>query len=147
MAIKDFLAAEHVLVDVEASDKQGLLRDLAARAAAALDLPADRICGELLKREKLGSTGTGAGIAIPHARYRELSKPFGLFSRLARPIDFQSIDGQPVDLVLMLLLPASAERDQLNALASVARKLREPAVLRRLRDGAAAADLHRAITG
>jgi PTS system nitrogen regulatory IIA component len=141
MDIKDFLSPRDALVDVRAGDKTRLLQDLAERAAVALDLPADRIANELRKREDLGSTGTGGGVAIPHARMAELKRPFGMVVRLRQPIDFDAIDGKPVDLVFLLLLPAAAAGEQLNAVAGVARRLRDPMSLRRLRGAADGAEL------
>ena len=142
MHIKDFLSPSDALVDVRAADKDRLLQELAERAATALHLPADRIASELRKREDLGSTGTGGGVAIPHARMAEVKKPFGVLVRLRQPIAFDAIDGEPVDMVFLLLLPAAAAGEQLNALASVARKLRDPMSLRRLRQAADGAELH-----
>ena len=133
MEIEDFLAASQVTIGMRASDKRDLLKELARRAAAALALDADPIASALLQREQLGSTGTGGGIAIPHARVAGVGKPFGMLVRLAKPIDFDSIDGKPVDIVFLLLLPAGAQGEQLNALASVARKLRDVEVLRKVR--------------
>jgi nitrogen PTS system EIIA component len=146
MKIKDFLAASDVVIGLPAGDKAGLLNDLAARAASALGLPADVVAREIEKRDELGSTGIGGGISIPHARFREVKKPFGLMVRLQHPIEFQAIDGQPVDLVFLLLLPASSQLDQLNALAAVARKLRDADVLRQLRCATSTTELYRAVT-
>ena len=123
MDIKEFLSPGNAQVDLTVSDKACLLKELADRAASSLSLPADRILSELLKREKLGSTGTGGGIAIPHARIPGLDKPFGILVRLKEPIDFDAIDSQPVDLLFLLLLPVTSDKEQLNALASVARIL------------------------
>ena len=130
----------------EPSDKVGLLKELAARAASALDLPADAVASEIEKRDELGSTGIGGGVSIPHARFREVKKPFGLLVRLKHAIEFDAIDGQPVDIVFLLLLPASSQLDQLNALAAVARKLRDPEVLRKLRAATNEPELFQAIT-
>lgn len=141
MDIKDFLAPSDVVLDVWAGDKAGLLNELALRAATDLGLPADVVSNEIAKRDELGSTGIGGGVAIPHARLREVKKPFGILARLKNPIEFDAIDGQPVDLVFILMLPASSQLDQLNALAAVARKLRDPDVLRRLRSAKSAAEL------
>jgi PTS system nitrogen regulatory IIA component len=145
MDIKDFLSPDHALIDVRAADKAGLLQDLSSRAALALNLAVDRIAAELLKREELGTTGTGGGIALPHARMPEVTRPFGMLVRLKRPMDFDAIDSKPVDIVFLLLLPAAPEGDQVQALASVARKLRDPNSLQRLRGAADAAELYRAI--
>jgi len=145
MDIKDFLSPSDVAINVAAHDKEGLLRDLAARAAPALDLPAERLAHELAKRDDLGSTGIGNGVAVPHARFREVARSFGLLARLAKPIPFDAIDGRPVDLAFLLVLPAASQLEQLNALASVARKLRDPAVLRRLRSATTETDLYGAV--
>jgi PTS system nitrogen regulatory IIA component len=144
MEIKDFLSPDDALIRVRAPDKSRLLQDLAARAASALGLDANLVAIELLKREALGSTGTGDGVAIPHARISDLKKPFGTLVRLKHAIDFDAIDGQPVDIVFLLLLPQS-QGDPLNALASVARKLRDPEAVRRIRNAADDAELYRAI--
>jgi PTS system nitrogen regulatory IIA component len=141
MSIKDFLSPDCVTVDVRESDKARLLHELARQAAIALNLPADRISSELLKREALGSTGTGGGTAIPHARIPELKKPFGMLARLRQAIKFDAVDDQPIDIVFLLLLPTAPASEQLNALASVARKLRNPDCLRRVRRAASASEL------
>ena len=120
MKIKDFLSASNVAIDVRAGDKASLLQELAARAASALGLSAKAVANEIEKRDELGSTGIGAGVSIPHARFREIEKPFGLLVRLKQPIEFDAIDGQPVDIVFLLVLPAASQLDQLNCLAAVA---------------------------
>jgi nitrogen PTS system EIIA component len=147
MKIKDFLAASDVAIDVPASDKTALLKELARRAAAALNLPVGIVTTEIEKRDELGSTGIGGGVSIPHARLREVKKPFGLFVRLKSPIEFDAIDGRPVDLVFLLMLPASSQLEQLNALAAVARRLRDPEVLLKLREAATSGELHMAVSG
>jgi PTS system nitrogen regulatory IIA component len=144
MEIRAFLSPDDVLIKVRAPDKSRLLQDLAVRASSALNLDADLVAIELLKRETLGSTGTGEGVAIPHARIPGLMRPFGTLVRLKHAIDFDAIDGKPVDIVFLLLLPQS-QGDPLNALASVARKLRDPEALRRLRKAADDAELYQAI--
>ena len=146
MKIKDFLSAADVAIDVAASDKTGLLAQLSARAASALDLPAEMVAREIAERDELGSTGIGGGIAIPHARLREVKRPFGLLIRLRQPIEFHAIDGRPVDLVFLLLLPAAKQLDQLNTLAAVARKLGDKSLLRRLRNATTGTELYRALT-
>lgn len=146
MEIREFLSPDNALADIRAADKTEILRVLAIRAAAALSLPPEEVLQVILKREQLGSTGTGAGIAVPHARIAGLNKPFGILVRLSGGIDFDAIDGQPVDLVFLLLLPAAADKDQLSALASVARILRDPNSMRSLRAARTGEDLYRAMT-
>jgi nitrogen PTS system EIIA component len=145
MKIPDLLSPADVMVGVQAANKRLLLGELAAKAAVSLGLPADRIAPSMLKREELGSTGIGRGVAIPHARLPELKKPFGLLAKLKQAMEFDAIDGQAVDLVFVLLLPASAESEALGALALVARTLRPPETVARLRASKTAAELYSAI--
>ncbi len=147
MTIKEFLSAADVAIDLRATDKSALLKELAVRAARALHLPADVIAKEIEKRDELGSTGIGGGVSIPHARFREVQRPFGLLARLKQPIEFDAIDGLGVDIVFLLVLPAASQLDQLNALAVVARKLRDRDVLRKLRDATSTMELYRAVAG
>ena len=147
MKISDFLSPSDTMVDVRASKKSQLLQELAQKAASTLNLPADDIASELLKREELGSTGTGGGVAIPHARIQAVMKPLGILVRLRQPIDFDAIDGQPVDIVFVLLLPANTEGEQLGTLAAVARKLRVSDDLARLRRAKNASELYQAVVG
>jgi PTS system nitrogen regulatory IIA component len=140
MELGNFLSVENALVGVQATNKAGLLNDLCARAAATLGFDAKTISCEIHKRERLGSTGVGGGVAVPHARIPGLKTAFGVFARLEKPLDFDAIDGQPVDIVFLLFLPTAASGGQLNVLAAVARKLRDSEALCRLRqaqDGAA----------
>lgn len=147
MKVSDFLTAADVAIDVRIANKQQLLRDLAGKAASALSLQADYVSSALLKREDLGSTGMGRGVAIPHARLPLVKKPYGIMTRLKQPIDFDAIDGQPVDLVFLLLLPAPPETKQLVALAAVARALKTPETLDRLRRAKNISEIYAAITG
>jgi nitrogen PTS system EIIA component len=133
MIISDFLGLTDVICDVRAANKQQLLAELSKKAASHLGLQADYVASELLKREELGSTGMGRGVAIPHARLPMVKKPHGVMVRLKSAIDFEAIDGQLVDLVFLLLLPAPPEADQLVALAAVARKFKADEVLKQLR--------------
>ena len=146
MQIEDLLAASDVIVDFAARDKADLLQALAVRAARLLKLNPNTVADAMHRRDELGSTGIGNGVSIPHARLRELKKPFGLLARLKQPLDYQAIDGEPVDIVFMLLLPAFSQLEQLNALAVVARKLRDEGVLKRVRSAANALELFRAVT-
>jgi PTS system nitrogen regulatory IIA component len=146
MNIKDFLSAADVTIDVRAADKASLLKEMAGRAAATINLPADMVAAEIEKRDDLGSTGIGRGVAIPHARLREIRKPVGLLARLKSPIEFDAIDGQPIDLVFLLLLPAASQLDQLNCLATVARTLRDADLLLKMRSATSTTELYRVVT-
>ena len=147
MKIADFLAPIDVKIDVASTDKKKLLAELAREAAAKIGIGADRIAAELLKREELGSTGVGGGVAIPHARFAQPIKPFGMLARLKKPIDYDAVDGKPVDIVFLLLLPeGSGGEQQLGALASIARKLRTPAVTAALRRARDSMDMYRILT-
>jgi PTS system nitrogen regulatory IIA component len=133
MRIADLLTPDSV-IELKASDKRSVVVELARRAAASLGLDADNVAAALLAREALGSTGMGEGFALPHARLGEVKRPFGVFARLRKPVDFAAVDGRPVDLVFLLLLPAASEGGQLSALACVARQLRHARTARRLRE-------------
>jgi nitrogen PTS system EIIA component len=145
MKIADLLSPMDVMIDVRTTDKGLLLRELAAKAASSLKLRVDQVAPLLLKREDLGSTGIGGGVAIPHARLPELDRPFGLLAKLNQPVEFDAIDGQAVDLVFLLLLPAAAENGQLGALALVARTLRPSEVLVRLRRARTVSEIYSAV--
>jgi PTS system nitrogen regulatory IIA component len=145
MKICDLLCPADVMIDIRTLDKRLLLRELAAKAAPRLKLHIDQVAPLLLKREDLGSTGIGRGVAIPHARLTELDRPFGLLAKLKQPIEFDAIDGQAVDIVFVLLLPAAAENGQLGALALVARTLRPSEVLVGLRRAKTASEIYSAV--
>jgi PTS system nitrogen regulatory IIA component len=146
MKIGDFLSNTDVLIGVSASDKDRLLRQLSFHAANELGLDPSKVSEAIAKREALGSTGVGNGVAIPHARVSNLKKPFGLLARLRHSIDFQAVDDQPVDIVFMLLIPDAADSAQLNALACIARKLRDVETLRDVRRAGDRESLFDAIT-
>jgi PTS system nitrogen regulatory IIA component len=143
MNIQDFLSPSDVTIEVAALDKQKLLLQLARKAGSRLRLPPDNIFTELSKREELGSTGVGDGVAIPHARFNQIDKPFGMLLRLRQPIEFGALDGKPIDIVFLLLLPESAKGEQLSALACVARKFRSSALTAALRNAREAAEIFR----
>jgi nitrogen PTS system EIIA component len=145
MKISDLLSPDDVVVGVKAIGKVDLLHELCHRAALCLNIPAEVILKEILKREQLGSTGVGNGIAIPHTRLAGIAKSFGLLARLNRAIDFEAVDAAPVDLVFLLLLSESPHDEQLKALALVARKLKDPDLLEKLRAAPNARSLHKAI--
>src|SRR5450755_750529 len=142
MKISDLLSPTDVMFDVRAPNKRLLLQELAAKAAASLNLRVDQIAPYLLKREELGCTGVGGGVAIPHARLPDLQRPYGLLAKLKQPLEFDAIDGRAVDIVFIILLPAVAENEQLGALALVARTLRASETLGRLRRARDASELY-----
>jgi PTS system nitrogen regulatory IIA component len=147
MKISDFLSPKDVLTDIRAANKQQLLEQLCRKAAVNVPVTADDMLAHILKREALGSTGVGNGVAIPHARFEALTKPVGLLARLRQPIDFDAIDSQPVDLVFVILLSTKNESEQLGALATVARKLRASGDLEKCRRTKSAAELYALVTG
>lgn len=146
MNIADFLSPADVMIDVAAVDKQTLLLELAHKAGSILDVPPEQLFSELSKREALGSTGMGGGIAIPHARFYQVRKPFGMLVRLRKPLAFDAVDDRPVDIVFLLLLPEGSDGAQLGALASVARKLRNPEFAAALRKAGDSAEMYRTLT-
>lgn len=133
MKIGELLAPADVIVGLRVADKGQLVQELAKRVAPQLGIGALAIANPLLEREQLGSTGLGKGFALPHARVAGLDRSFGLFARLARPIDFQAIDERPVDLVFLLLIPHDAEGEHVAALAAISRRMRDAALLDRVR--------------
>ena len=134
MPLLEFLTPEAVVPAMRVAGKKQALHELAAHAARLTGLDERAVFDTLLQRERLGSTGIGEGIAIPHGKLPGLAHLFGLAARLDKPIDFEALDGQPVDLIFLLLAPEGAGADHLKALARVARLLRDPEVARKLRD-------------
>jgi len=134
MTLTDLIAPDAVVPALKVNNKKQAIQELAVRAAELTGQNERAILEILLQREKLGSTGVGNGVAIPHGKLPKLGRLFGLFARLERPIDFEALDGQPVDLIFLLLAPETAGADHLKALARVARLLRDPNIARRLRD-------------
>jgi PTS system nitrogen regulatory IIA component len=133
MEITDLLAPEAVLSSVKAQGKKQLLQEMAERIAPICGVPDRRIFETLIERERLGSTGMGQGIAIPHGRLAGLNKIVGMFARLEMPIAYDAVDNQPVDLVFLLLAPEGAGADHLKALARVSRLLRNQQTCEKLR--------------
>jgi PTS system nitrogen regulatory IIA component len=114
MEVTEFLTLDATYVEESCSGKLALLTELACRAAARLAIPADEIAAALIKREGLGTTGMGERIALPHASFQKLRKPFGLLVKLNKPVYFDAIDGRPVDIVFVLLLPVTSEAPSLS---------------------------------
>jgi PTS system nitrogen regulatory IIA component len=138
----DLVAPNAIIPALKVNGKKQALQEIAAKAASLTGQAEKAILEILLQREKLGSTGVGNGVAIPHGKLPKLGQVFGLFARLERPVDFESLDGQPVDLIFLLLAPESAGADHLKALARVARLLRDPEVARKLRNSTDAEALY-----
>ena len=143
MEISDFLKPENTLVGLRVRDKAQLITDMARRAGAALQRDSHAIEAALTARERLGSTGLGRGFALPHARLPDLPGFYGVFGRLARPVDFQAIDEQPVDLVFLLLIPEQAGNGHVTALAAISRRMRDAAFAGRLRKAGSASEAYK----
>lgn len=146
MDLSDLLQVEAVLPHLKANSKKQALQEMAARAAVITSRPEREIFDTLQQREKLGSTGVGHGVAIPHGKLVGLDHLVGVFARLDKPVDFDSLDDEPVDLMFLLLAPENAGADHLKALARIARVLREPSVAAKLRAANDAAAIYALLT-
>lgn len=133
MPITDLVAPGAILPALKVTSKKQALQELSAHAAKLTGLDERAIFEVLLQRERLGTTAAGSGVAIPHGKLANLDHIFGLFARLERPIDFEAMDGQPVDLIVLLLAPEGAGADHLKALARIARMLRDQDIAAKLR--------------
>jgi PTS system nitrogen regulatory IIA component len=146
MDLRDLIAPQAVMPSLKAKTKKHVLQELAQKAAALTGADGRQIFDTLLQRERLGSTGVGRGIAIPHGRLPTLKRIVSVFARLDEPIDFEALDGEPVDLIFLLLAPEHAGGDHLKALARISRLLREPATIERLRAAGSPAALYSVLT-
>jgi nitrogen PTS system EIIA component len=142
MTLTDLVAPSAIIPALKVNNKKQVIQELAARAAELTGQSEKTILEILLQREKLGSTAVGNGVAIPHGKLSKLGRLFGLFARLERAVDFEALDGQPVDLIFLLLAPEAAGADHLKALARVARLLRDPEIARKLRNSSDADALY-----
>jgi len=133
MEIADLIMPRSVIAQLRAANKRQALQELAKRAAVTTGIHERAIYDVLTERERLGSTGIGTGVAVPHGKLPELAKLHGIFARLERPIPFEAVDDQPVDLIFLLLAPEAAGADHLKALALVTRLLRDRMVCEKLR--------------
>jgi len=133
MELLDIVHPDGIISDLKATSKKQALQELASRAALIAEQSEREIFDTLLERERLGSTGVGQGIAIPHGKLNGLERLHGLFGRLSTPIEFESVDSQPVDLIFVLLAPLSAGADHLKALARISRLLRNKNMCAKLR--------------
>jgi PTS system nitrogen regulatory IIA component len=146
MDLSDLITPYGVVPALRAGSKKQALQTLADRAADLTGLNSVDIFNTLIQRERLGSTGVGAGIAIPHGKLPHLRHTVGLFARLEDPIDFESIDDEPVDIIFLLLAPENAGADHLKALARISRLLREPRSVEKLRGCRERAALYAVLT-
>jgi PTS system nitrogen regulatory IIA component len=146
MKISDIIDTGAVLPSLKAATKKQVLQDVAQHLARLVAIDQRIIFETLLTREKLGSTGLGQGIAMPHGRLPGLSHVTGFFAKLAVPVDYDSVDGKPVDLVFALLSPDHAGADHLTALAKISRIMRSPAALSKLRATNTAEGLYAVLT-
>jgi nitrogen PTS system EIIA component len=146
MPLLDFLDPQAVLPALRVNGKKQALQELATHAARLTGLDQTAVFEALLQRERLGSTGIGEGIAIPHGKLPGLTHIFGLMARMEKPIEFEALDGQRVDILFLLLAPEGAGADHLKALSRVARVLREPGLIERVRATRDAAALYAIMT-
>jgi PTS system nitrogen regulatory IIA component len=146
MPVTDLLTPAAVVPALKVNSKKQALQELAGKAAELTGQSERTLLEVLIQREKLGSTAVGNGIAIPHGKLPKLERLFGLFARLPRPIDFEALDNEPVDLIFLLLAPEGAGADHLKALAQVARLLRNPSTARKLRESQDADALYAVLT-
>jgi PTS system nitrogen regulatory IIA component len=146
MHLGDLISPEAVIPSLKAKSKKQLLQELSARAARLTGLDERDIFDVLWQRERLGSTGLGQGVAIPHGKLAALKGIAGIFARLAEPVDFDSVDGEPVDIIFLLLTPEAAGADHLKALARVSRLLRDAPAVEKLRASKDAAALYAVLT-
>jgi nitrogen PTS system EIIA component len=146
MDIHDLITLESVLPRLRVTSKKQALQELSKRAAELTGLPDRQIYDVVIERERLGTTGVGNGIAIPHGKLAALSRLYGLFARLETAIDFEAIDEQPVDLIFLLLAPEQAGADHLKALARISRLLRDRSVCEKLRGSDSAEAIYALLT-
>ena len=146
MPPSDLVSPNAIIPALKVNGKKQALQEIAAKAAALTGQSERAILEILLQREKLGSTGVGNGVAIPHGKLAKLANVFGLFARLERPVDFEALDGQPVDLIFLLLAPEGAGADHLKALARIARLLRDNMIAEKLRATADADGIYALLT-
>jgi PTS system nitrogen regulatory IIA component len=144
--MREILSSKAVTLSLDAVTKKDVIVNAASQAAALIGQDAHSVFDVLWERERLGTTGVGQGIAIPHGRVPGLDKVVGYFARLAQPVNFESVDDKPVDLVFVLLAPQNAGADHLQALASVSRTLRDAKLCEQLRKAKDAAGIYKILT-
>jgi PTS system nitrogen regulatory IIA component len=146
MELRDLLSADAIIPNLNVTSKKQALQEIARRASRVTGLDERAIFDTLLERERLGTTGVGNGIAIPHGKLDGLTRPYGVFARLAKPIEFDAIDDQPVDMLFTLLAPLDAGADHLKALARVSRLFRNQDICEKLRGSDTAEALYGLMT-
>ncbi len=146
MELSELINSDSIVATLKVGSKKQALQELAQIAESVTGISSRDIFGTVLQRERLGSTGVGQGIAIPHGKLDGLDRLFAIFARLDTPIGFDAMDDQPVDLIFMLLAPESAGADHLKALARISRTLRDPSITQKLRDSASKAEIYTILT-
>lgn len=146
MPLIELISADAIIPALKASGKKQVLQEMSEKAAKVSGLSSREIFEALLQRERLGSTGVGNGIAIPHGKLPRVGRIFGVFARIAKPVDWESLDSAPVDLVFLLIAPETAGADHLKALARIARAMRDQALTKKLRAGRDASALYAMLT-
>lgn len=146
MTVASLITPDSVVAGIKGANKKQVLLDLSGQLARISGLPDREIYETLLQRERLGTTGIGQGIAIPHGRIAGLRRLVGLFARLQKPVDFEALDGEHVDLVFVLLAPEDAGADHLQALARIARLFRDAKTVQKLRQTEDPAALYAILT-
>lgn len=147
MHLNQLITPEAIIPSLKVNTKKHVLQEMSDRAGLISGLAPREVFDALLQRERLGSTGVGEGIAIPHGKLAKAKSIFGVFARLVRPIDFDSLDGAPVDLICLLIAPETAGADHLKALARMARLLRDPTVTSKLRAARDVSAIYSVLTG
>jgi len=142
MKISDIMSVKSVLLSVKVKNKRQLLQEVSQFAAGIAHVDERTVFDTLLERENLGSTGFGNGVALPHGRLAELDKVYGFFVKLATPVDFEAIDGKPVDMMFLLLSPESSGADHLTALAQISRILKNTSLIGKLREADSPEEIH-----
>lgn len=142
MKLSEIMSGNSVIVGLKANSKRQLLQELANKAAEVAGISDRTVFDAVLERESLGTTGFGEGTALPHGRFAELDKIYGFFAKLAAPVDYDAVDGKPVDLVFMLLSPESSGADHLTALAQMSRILKDEATRSKIRQISSAQEIY-----
>ena len=142
MKLSEIMSGNSVFVGLKANSKRQLLQELAGKAAEVTGISDRTVFDTVLERESLGTTGFGDGTALPHGRFAELDKIYAFFAKLASPVDYDAVDGKPVDLVFMLLSPESSGEDHLTALAQASRILKDEATRSKIRQISSAQEIY-----